>query len=433
MIKKHFPFIFFFCLCPLLSQEKILPTVLNEFHNLFYLHESNTLNQHLGDLKSYPMRDGIWLRSSFNELLTQPNSTFLKSKTRSTLSQMGYNHAFSTKNGVNFLGFNIDYAYSWLDFSNKKENMHSFGFALYDTFINPNHFYINTALKYTVIYPSATPLFTKTFVHLISANLEIGQKLIFSSVFFLQPLLKTSIGFMPSITLASPTHSLKTQNTMPLFIKTGSYIGVGYWGKIRGDLRFGTFFDGDFFFFSSPTLDANKLGQRENYRLNLELSTNVHIGKSLRLYLGAQTSFFGESNINYGANLGIRFIFGNPVYLQPQKRRNDRSTRTIQSIQKNLRYEGDASIARVEERTHLTQGQVEERYTTQAKRNSPYIQDDIKYTKRQRFLRESSQWIDIKQNEENYQNRNAPQMQMRDIGIIHDYRQRELERKYGKD
>lgn len=431
MIKKSFVLIFSLTLSPLLSQDKLLTSTLNEFYNLFYLHNSNTLNQRLGDLKSYPMRNGIWLKSGFVEQVTQANSNLLKSKTQSVLSQAGYDYTFNPRGGINFLGFGVDYAYSWLDFPDKAGDAHSFGISLYDTFLSSNHFYVDSSLKYTMIYPSTTPLSSKTLAHLISANLEIGQKFIFSSVFFLQPLLKASIGFIPSLTLTSSTHTLKTQNTMPLFIKSGSYMGVEFLGKIRGDFRLGAFFDGDFFFFSSPTLDSNKLNSRENYRLNLELSTNIHAGQSFRLYLGAQTSFFGESNINYGASLGMRFIFGQSLYKKPP-RPSYNSGRNFQSIQQNLRYEGDASIARVEERTHLTDDQVKEKYTIQEKRNSPNVQDDIKYAKRQRYLRESSQWIDIKKNEENYQNRNTPQMQVRDVNVIRDYHQRELERKYGK-
>lgn len=432
MIKKQLFLIFPFCLCSLFAQDKLLSSTLNEFYNLFYLHQNSTTNQLLGDLKSYPMKNGIWLRSEFMEQITQNNSNLLHSKTQSILSTIGYDYAFPSSGGKNFLGFNLDYAYSWLEISDSKGNAHSFAISLYDNFITRNHFYINTALKYTMIYPSDIPLSDKTLAYLVSANLEIGQKFIFSSLFFIQPLIKTTIGFIPSLTLTSNQDTLKTKNTMPLFLKAGSYIGVDFLGRIQGDFRFGAFFDSDFFFFSSPTLNQTQLSQRENYRLNLELSTNIHINKDFRLYIGTQTSFFGESNVNYAANLGMRFLFGESAVKKPQ-RPNFNSSRNMQSIQQNLRYEGDASLARVAERTHLSDEQVQEKYTTQAKRNSPSIQDDIKYAKRQRYIRESSQWIDIKKNEENYQNRNTPQMQYRDINIIRDYYQRELERKYGKE
>lgn len=432
MIKKQLPLIFSLTLSSLCAQDKLLPSTLNEFYNIFYLHSSNTLNQRLGDLKSYPLRHGIWLKSGFVEQSTQESSYLLGSTTQSVLSQVGYDYAFSPSGGKNFLGFNLDYAYSWLKLPDSRANTHSFGISLYDSFVSHNHFYIDTALSYTMICPSTTPLSSQSLAHLVSANLEIGQKLIFSSLFFIQPLLKTSIGFIPSLTLSSDQATLTTQNTMPLFLKAGSYLGVDFLGRVRGDFRFGVFFDSDFFFFSSPTLDKTSIDSRKNYRLNLELSTNIHASKNFRLYLGAQTSFFGTSNINYGANLGMRFLFGKSSTPKPS-RPNFNSSRNMQSIQHNLRLEGDASIARVEERTHLSNQEVQEKYTLQAKRNSPSIQDDIKYAKRQHYLRESSQWIDIKKNEKNYQERITPEMQVRDINIIRDYNKRELERKYGKE
>lgn len=431
MIKKQLPLIFSLAISSMSAQEKLLPSTLNEFYNLFYLHSNTTLNQRLGDLKSYGMKNGIWLRSEFVEQITKEDSNLYKSKNQSLLSSLGYDYAFSPSSGKNFLGFNLDYAYSWLEIGDTKGNTHSFGISLYDSFMAHNHFYINSGLKYTMILPSNLLLSDKSLAHLVNVNLEIGQKFIFSSIFFLQPLLQVSVGFIPQLSLSLNQNILKTKNTLPLFLKSGSYMGVDFLGAVRGNFRVGVFFDSDFFFFSSPTLNGISLPERKNYRLKLELSTNIHASKNFRLYLGAQSSFFGESNINYGANLGMRFLFGESASGK-LNHPSFSSNRNWQSIQQNLRYEGDASLARVAERTHLSNEQIQEKYTLQAKRNSPNIQDDIKYAKRQRYMRESSRWIDTKKNEENYQNRNTPQMQYRDINMIRDYHKRELERKYGK-
>ena len=431
MINKRFSLLLSLLLTPLLSQEKILPTSLNALYNLFSLHTQDTLNTSRGDLKAYPLKESIWLRTSFVQQANANTSTLLSSTTQSLLAQMGYDHAFTPRCGKNFLGFSLSYAYSWLDLA-QKANAHSLSIALYDSFVANNHFYVNSSLFYTLLLPSNLP--SNPLAHHLGASLEIGQKFVFSSILFFQPLIQTSLGFIPSLTLTSDSNTLTAQNSIPLFLKSGSYFGVDFFGGVRGDVRLGAFFDSDFFFLSSPKLNQNTISSRENYRLELEFATNIHASKNFRLYFGAKTSFFGESNITYGANLGMRFLFGGSTYQQPPKRGYGGSdTRTMKAIQQNLRYEGDASLARVEERTHLTEEQIEEKYTTQAKRNSPYVQDDIKYAKRQRYLRESSQWIDIKKNEENYQNRNTPQMQVRDIGVIRDYHKRELERKYGKD
>lgn len=432
MINKRFLFALSLLLTPLLAQEKILPTSLNALYNLFYLHNQDALNSSRGDLKSYPLKESFWLRANFTQQANANTPTLLSSTTQSLLAQAGYDHAFTPKGGKNFLGFSLSYAYSWIDLSSQKAVANSLSIALYDSYVANNHFYVDSSLFYTLLLPSNLP--SNPLAHHLGASFEIGQKFIFSSILFFQPLLKTSIGFIPSLTLTSSSSTLTTQNSIPLFLKSGGYFGVDFFGRVRGDVRLGAFFDSDFFFLSSPKLNQTQLSSRENYRLELEFATNIHASKNFRLYFGAKTSFFGESNITYGANLGMRFLFGGSTYQQPPKRGYGGSdTRTMKAIQQNLRYEGDASLVRVEERTHLTEEQVEEKYTTQAKRNPPYVQDDIKYAKRQRYLRESSQWIDTKKNEENYQNRNTPQMQVRDIGVIRDYHKRELERKYGKD
>lgn len=435
MNKKLFLTIPLLC-STLLSSEKTLHSAIENIYNIYYFH-SNALNQRLGDLKDYPLNHGIWLRSNFSEFATKATSNLSSSTLQALKAQGGYDYAFGTRSARDFLGFSIGYGHYWLNSSDLKDTLNSIEISLYNTYNQSDGFYLDTNFKYVFVMQKLKQLSCKTpYSHLVLGNMELGYKFVFSRIFFLQPLIQAGVGYATSLEYSLGAFSLSTSGSMPLYYRAGGYMGINYLGSIRGDFRWGIFFDGDRMFFSSPTLKSaigeQTLNQRDNYRLALSVGTNIHAGENFRLYLGAQTSFFGTSNLNYGVNLGMRFIFGQPSRHQTPSYSPPPPKRNLSSVQENLRYEGDASIARVEERTHLSNEQVEERYQTQQKRNPVAVEDDIKYTKRQRYIKESGQWIDTKSHEQSYQDRTDYKMQRRDIDIIKAYNQRELERKYGK-
>lgn len=418
----------------LFAENKTLNTALENIYNIYYTH-STSLNQRLGDLKEYPYNHGIWLRSSFAQLSTQSSSTLSSSTLQALGVQGGYDYGFGSRKVRDFLGFSLGYGHYWLDSNQLKDTLNSLELSLYNTYFQSNGFYIDFGLSYVFLMQKFNQFSCKTpYSHLVSANMELGDKIVFNGLFFLQPMVKVGVGYASKSEFSYQNTILSTDDGMPLYYRAGGYMGFDYRGRVRGDFRWGIFFDGDMMLFSSPTLKSSDtqqtLSQRSNYRLALSMGSNIHAGESFRLYLGAQTSFFGESNVDYGVNFGMRFLFGQSS--RPQSSYSPTPPRrNLASVQENLRYEGDASIARVEERTHLSDEQVQEQYQIQQKRNPDAVGEDIKYIKRQRYIKESGQWIDTKTHEANYENRTEYKMQRRDIDMIKSYNQRELERKYG--
>lgn len=382
-------------------------------YNLYYAHTSSLLNSTLGDLKDHRYADALWLRGGFSQISSN-NSTL-----RVALGSFGYDHAFVPAFGQDFLGVNFDYSYSWLD--TPKDTSNAFGFTLYNTYLAPSRFYIDTRLKYLYISPS-----TISSSHVILGSLELGWKFLYSYGFFLQPTAKISSGYGSKLTITQGNSTLNSPASIPLFYQVGSYIGFEFGSKVKADIRLGVFYDGDRFFFTQNSPIA-----RSNSRLALSLESTLLATQNFRLYLGGKTSFFAQDNLDYSANLGMRFLLGQD-YAKIYKRSPSNSTqRNLRSVQSNLLYEAEQSRRRVQERTHLKPQELQEQYAIQANRNDTKVEDEIKYANRQRFLREKSRWKNIEINEQNYANRVDGRIETRSINLIRDYNKREIERKYG--
>lgn len=397
-----------------------LHIALENLYNLYYIHTSSLLNSTLGDLRDHRYSDSLWLAGSFSQLSSIYNSTLKVAQ-----GEVGYDHAFVPPVGQNFLGVNFEYSYSWLD--SPKNTTNVFGVAVYNTYLAPSRFYIDTRVKYLYLSPSYSTL-SSSASHLFVGSLELGWKFVYSYGFFLQPTAKVSAGYGSEITLYDKTSTLHTPYSIPLFYQVGSYMGFEL--AKRADISLGIFYDGDQVFASS-TLDNTTLKERANSRLTLSLQSNILATQNFRIYFGGKTSFFGESRLEYSANLGMRFLLGRDyakVYKRPSTPQNPR---TFASVQRNLLYEAQQSRRRVQERTHLKPQELEEQYTIQSNRNDKKVEDEIKYANRQRYLREKSLWKNIEVNEQNYANRTDGRIETRSINLIRDYNKREIERKYG--
>ncbi|WP_305862744.1 autotransporter outer membrane beta-barrel domain-containing protein [Helicobacter cholecystus] len=397
-----------------------LSSALQGIYNLHYAHTSSLLNSTMGNLRESRYSDALWLRGEFTQISSSDDSTL-----KAALGMIGYDHSFLPNIGQDFLGINFEYSYSWLNTPQNTAN--TFGFTLYNTYFTPSRFYIDTRLKY--LYHSLNfALLSSSPSHFLLGSLELGWKFIYSYGFFLQPATQISVGYRNAITLSQGSSTLCSSSSTPLFYQVGSYMGFEFGSK--ADIVLGVFYDGNHFF-SHNTLEKNSLDHRSNSTLALSLQSTLFITKNFRFYLGGKTSFFGQSNIDYSANFGMRILLGQDYAQTHKKAPGYTNERNLRSIQANLLYEADQSRRRIQERTHLKPQELEKQYAIQNNRNDTKIEDEIKYANRERFLRDQKRWKDIQSNEQNYINRTDGRIETRSIHLIRDYNKRELERKYG--
>ncbi|WP_027326731.1 autotransporter outer membrane beta-barrel domain-containing protein [Helicobacter pametensis] len=396
--------------CLSLSASSLDKTIQDQTFSLFALH-SNAL--YTGDLRMYRFDHGIWGGVHYAKQSTKASKDLLGSKMHSILAQGGYDHAFVLRGAQNFLGFGVDYSHSFLESGSLQGRANAISLMLYDTFVHHSHFYIHSVMKYTFAMQDYQTLSLNA--HSIIGNLEFGYRANFASFLFFQPLVSVGGGFASSV--------LDLGNHYPIFARAGGFFGLNFFGNVHGDLAIGGFLNSDLF------ISQDALIERKNLRLLLTLGSNIHIHKNFRLFLGGYMEFFGVSNVDYGASVGMRFLFGQKPHTI---KRSPSDARNLKSIQQEMLHQAQLSRQRVQERTYLKPYELQERYETQDRRDSPFVQDEIKYDKRQREIRERSRWIDTRQNEQNYLKRDFSSIHQRDMERMKSYYRREIERKYGK-
>ena len=316
----------------------------------------------------------------------------------------GYDYALLSRETYNFLGFGLEYGHSWID--GQDMNSHLVAISFYDTFVHQVGLYLHSSLKYAF-------LSRDRFLSMILGNVELGYQISFAKHLFFRPSISVSAGYIfPNL-----------GSDFPLFVKTGGIFGVNFWGGISGDVHFGAFFDSDFFY-SQERLES------KDYRLLLKLGTNFHIAESFHLFLHAKTSFLGKRNLDYGVSVGARFLFGGDGVQAPKL--GDKNFRSLKDVQRELLYQSELSRQRVEAKYHLRPNELQNRYDLQEGRNSDFVQEETKYMKRQRLIRESSTWVDTSPNEQNYIKRTPTLLHNRDVEKMKENYKKEMERKYGK-
>lgn len=362
--------------------------------------------------KDYPKPHHLWIYSNFSKqsILENANFNLASSKIETLFFQSGYDYAFPLSEGKNFLGLSLEYGDSKIT-SNLKEGKASlFAITLYDLFKHQNGFFFQSSLKYIFSKQELASAFSS---QLFLAQMDLGYQINFLHLLYFKPILEIGLGYLPSL----------FSSNLPLFLKAGGYLGIDFRGALRGDFYLGGFFNSDLFL--AQTSKPNQ------HRLLLSLGTNLTLSENFKLFLEAQTSFLDQTHLDFSAGIGLRFLFGQGSDLAPIKR-HLRDERTLQQVQKELLYQSELYRQRIQEKTYLKPEELNLRQQLQEKRDSSLVQDEIKYSNRQRAIREGSKWINTKQNEENYQSRDFPVLQGQDKKAIESRYKRELERKYGK-
>lgn len=357
--------------------------------------------------KDYSRSHNLWIYSNFSKQTILENAGFSSSKIGTLFFQGGYDYTFNLNEAKNSLGLSLEYVNSKIVSSLNEGTANSFALTLYDLFNHQNGFFFQPSLKYIFSNQRLSSSFSSK---LLLSQINLGYKIHFLPWLYFKPIIGMALGYLPSL----------FSSNLPLFMKAGGYFGINFKGMLNGDIYLGSFLNSEFLF-----------NQRSHHRLLLSLGTNLSLSQNLKLFAKAQTSFLGQTHLNYSAGIGLRYLFGQEFNPFPFKRPS-RDERTLQQVQQELLYQSELHRQRIQEKTHLKPEELNLREQLQEKRDSELVQDEIKYSKRQRAIREGTKWIDTKQNEANYESRDFPVLQGQDKKAIESRYKRELERKYGK-
>lgn len=310
--------------------SKIIASILQSQYRTFMV-EVDSLDRRLGDLEFIKRDKGFWIRSYIGSNTKEATdfSTTATDDYYSVWSGFDYNSLGLTVH--NFVGIFFNYTginTESKDYTGKSSNI-SFGF--YNTFKANSGFYADILAKYIYTisefeisnYSLAknSPKFDN---HKFLLNAEIGYSFYYGEKRksgYIQPQLQVTSGYIHKTDLSVVDVSGETINAtigrnFPVSVRAGAFWGQVFGEKIKSHIKLGTSFvydvdsGGDLFFKDSSAELSFKQGS--DFRWVLSAQTDFTFSEFFKLYASFDTSFFGNYNTTYSANLGIRFNFGRP-------------------------------------------------------------------------------------------------------------------------
>lgn len=310
--------------------SKIIASILQSQYRTFMI-EVDTLDRRMGDLEFIKRDKGFWIRSYIGSNTKEATdySTLATDDYYSIWSGFDYNSIGLTVHnyvGVffNYTGINTESK----DYIGKSSNI-AFGF--YNTFKANSGFYADILAKYiytmsefTISNYSLAKNSPKIDNHKLLLNAEIGYSFYYGEKGksgYVQPQFQVTSGYIHKTDLSVVDVSGETINAtigrnFPVSIRAGAFWGQVFGEKIKSHIKLGTSFvydvdSGGVLNFSDSSTEL-QFKQGSDFRWVLSAVTDFTFSEFFKLYASFDTSFFGNYNTTYSANVGIRFTFGRP-------------------------------------------------------------------------------------------------------------------------
>ena len=308
--------------------SKIIATLLQSQYRNFMV-EVDSLDRRMGDLR-YIKRDlGVWMRAYVGEATKAPNDFSVSSTDNyySVWAGVDFNSIGLTVH--NFAGMFFNYTGINSESKDFKGSGYNIGIGFYDTFKAFSGFYADFLIKY--IY-SSTSFDISNYAlaknkpeidnHKFLLNAEVGYTFYYGEKFksgYIEPQFQVTSGYIDQASLeVVDVSGEKIYATMarnfPITMRAGVFWGQVFGEKIKSHIKLGSSFaydvnsGGDLHFQDSSTqLDFKQEG---DFRMLLSAQTDFTFSDFFKLYASIDTSFFGDYNITYSANFGLRMTFG---------------------------------------------------------------------------------------------------------------------------
>lgn len=308
--------------------SKIIATLLQSQYRNFMV-EVDSLDRRMGDLR-YIKRDlGVWMRAYVGEATKAPNDFSVSSTDNyySVWAGVDFNSIGLTVH--NFAGMFFNYTGINSESKDFKGSGYNIGVGFYNTFKAFSGFYADFLIKY--IY-SSTSFDISNYAlaknkpeidnHKFLLNAEVGHTFYYGEKFksgYIEPQFQVTSGYIDQASLeVVDVSGEKIYATMarnfPITMRAGVFWGQVFGEKIKSHIKLGSSFaydvnsGGDLHFQDSSTQLNFK--QEGDFRMLLSAQTDFTFSDFFKLYASIDTSFFGDYNITYSANFGLRMTFG---------------------------------------------------------------------------------------------------------------------------
>ncbi|RDU72076.1 hypothetical protein CQA58_00280 [Helicobacter brantae] len=308
--------------------SKIIASMIQSQYRNFSV-EIDSLDRRLGDLK-YIQRDlGVWMRGYVGQGSQEARDFSVASKDNyySVWAGVDFNSLGLTVH--NFAGAFFNYTAINTESKDYTAKGYNVAFGIYNTFKAFSGFYADVLAKY--IYSSNSFEISNYSLaknspsisnHKLLLNAEIGYSFYYgekNKSGYIEPQFQVTSGYIDKSTLevvdvSGETISATMARNFPVNIRAGVFWGQVFGEKIKSHIKVGSSFaydvnsGGDLSFKDSSTELSYK--QDGDFRMILSAQTDFTFNDFFKLYASLDTSFFGDYNVVYSANVGLRMTFG---------------------------------------------------------------------------------------------------------------------------
>lgn len=310
--------------------SKIIASLLQSQYRNFMV-EVDSLDRRMGDLRFIKRDLGVWMRAYIGEGKKKANdfSTAVKDNYYSVWAGADYNSIGLTVH--NFAGIFFNYTALNSQSKDYSGSGYNIGIGFYDTFKAFSGFYADFLIKY--IYSSNSfeinnyalaknkPTISN---HKFLLNAEIGYTFYYGERLksgYIEPQFQVTSGYIDQVSLELMDVSGETiygtmARNFPITMRAGVFWGQVFGEKIKSHIKLGSSFaydvnSGGNLHFKDSSTQLN-FKQEGDFRMLLSAQTDFTFNDFFKLYASIDTSFFGDYNITYSANLGLRMTFGRP-------------------------------------------------------------------------------------------------------------------------
>ncbi|WP_180763045.1 autotransporter outer membrane beta-barrel domain-containing protein [Helicobacter sp. 11S02596-1] len=344
-----------------------IQSVLGTFYRGFRI-ATNNLNLRMGELRSIEAKEGVWARV-INGLGSdkQNNQDFY------TTLQAGYDHQFSLKSGITYLGIDAEASLISSKGAGYDSSGRNLGVGVYNTYLFENGWYVDTSLKYLylnerihssentrsspIIFPE-NPIAT----HAILLGGEVGYRYELDNLiteayrdviihpytqgYYLEPQAEIITGYMSGNDWRAKVNAkdvaLNLKANFPLIWRVGLVLGK-HFKTTKGliaDIRVGFSYineantGGDSTIIQTEPIALAKpimMTMPMNQKLGLSLGSNIKFNEDWRFYATIGRSFLGNYNMDYHLNIGGRWSFGKKPHQKNLPAKSEEKIKSEQS------------------------------------------------------------------------------------------------------
>ena len=291
--------------------------------------ETNNLNKRMGDLRDNDYNQGSWIRV-FNGSDSGDGA-----KNLYTNIQLGYDYGTPAIGAKNYTGVAFSTSIVDIDGNQYSGKANTYSLGVYNAYIADSGLYVDTIAKYLYTDQKLTPSGSSDSSfgsHALSLGVEVGYRAYMGESNFYFETQAEAIGGvifgvkdidMGVIGGRDINGELKTTTALNTRVGLVQGYSLKTENGFRADFRLGASLVNEFVSEANPVMLYDGITEAStsignDTKVVLNVGTNLILTDQWRVYIDAERSFGGSRNVDYQANIGARFSFGDKISSLPK-------------------------------------------------------------------------------------------------------------------